>query len=199
MSEKKGGIKAPKALSPLERYLAYLDDIFEVEPEFYESELASADSKGILSIVYRNIPEEGYITAFTYGLSLMEHPDWLEGTKPELCISVESDSLDWALIPGFWASELGGECSFSYGEILELEEEVSEDSAMDSFFLFAPSILEAEDYSDIDIGLPYRINFVSLYPIYASEIPIYKQIGIENFWKHAQYDNFSVKRPSINE
>lgn len=61
-------------MTPIEKYLEYLDNIFQKEPEFYNNESLIDEVKGVTSIVYRDIPEKGFITAITYGLSLVEHP-----------------------------------------------------------------------------------------------------------------------------
>lgn len=85
------------SLTPIERYLNHLDNIFQQEPEFYKNDSLIEGIPEVTSIVYRNIPEKGFITALTYGLSLVKHPEWKFG-RPELCILVESSNLDWGQI-----------------------------------------------------------------------------------------------------
>ena len=183
-------------MTPIEKYLEHLDNIFQQEPEFYNNESLTEGIKGVTSIVYKNIPDEGFITAITYGLSLVTHPDWKSG-RPELCISVESENLDWGIVAGFIANQLRGQCPFSYGEVIDFGEQISEDSEMDAFLIFAPSTLSKEDYSDVDIGADYKINIAGLYPIYSSEIAVYNEIGFEEFWFHPDFDNYSITRKKI--
>jgi len=183
-------------MTPIEKYLEYLDNIFQKEPEFYNNESLIDEVKGVTSIVYRDIPEKCFITAITYGLSLVEHPDWKFG-RPELCISVESENLDWGIVAGFIANQLRGKSPFCYGETINFGEQISEDSEMDSFLIFAPSTLNKEGYSDIDVGTDYKINIAGLYPIYSEEINVYNQIGLKEFWFHPDFDNYSVKRKRI--
>jgi len=70
-------------------------------------------------------------------------------------------------------------------------------SEMDAFFIFAPSILDQEDYLNIDIGTDYKISIAGLYPMYSDELEVYEKIGLEEFWHHPDYDNYSVRRKKI--
>ncbi|MNJ91842.1 Suppressor of fused protein (SUFU) [compost metagenome] len=186
----------PTAKTPVEKYLQHLDAIFQREPEFFKNDSLIEGLPGVTSIVYRDIPEKGYITALTYGLSLVKHPDWKFG-RPELCISVESSHNSWALIAGYVANHLRGDCPFSYSQTINFGERISEDSEMDAFFVFAPSTLDKEDYLDIDIGLDYKINIAGLYPMYSEELEAYEKMGLEAFWHHPDFDNYSVNRKRI--
>jgi hypothetical protein len=179
-----------------ERYLEHLDGIFRQEPKFYKEDSLVDGLPGVTSIVYTDIPEKGYITALTYGLSLVRHPDWKYG-RPELCISVESSNLDWGQVVGYLANKLRGDCPFSYGQTINFREQISDDSEMDAFFIFAPSTLDQEDYLNIDIGTDYKINIAGLYPMYSDELEVYEKIGLEEFWHHPGYDNYSVTRKRI--
>lgn len=185
-------------MTPFEKYLEHLDNIFQQEPEFYNNESLIEGIRGVTSIVYRNIPEKGYITAITYGLSLVENNEWRLG-RPELCISVESENIDWGIVVGFIANQLRGKSAFCYGETINFREQISEDSQMDAFLIFAPSTLEKEDYLDINIGTDYKINIAGLYPIHSEEIDVYNQIGLKEFWFHPDFDNYSVKRKIISD
>lgn len=182
--------------TPVERYLEHLDSIFQKEPEFFKNDSLINGVPGVSSIVYRDIPEKGCITALTYGLSLVKHSDWKLG-RGELCISVESPSLDWGQVVGFIANKLRGDCPFSYGQTINFGERISDDSEMDAFFIFAPSTLNSEDYSNIDVGEDYKINIAGLYPMYSDELDIYSKIGLEAFWHHPNFDNYSVTRKRI--
>ena len=68
---------------------------------------------------------------------------------------------------------------------------------MSAFFVFAPSILEREQYSDIEIGASYKINIAGLYPIHASEIEQIAQLGLKDFWHHDDFDPFDVRRKAV--
>lgn len=190
--------KEKKKGSPIELYLKHLDNIFQREPIFFMGEKDRNGLSGVSVMMYKDVPEVGCITGITYGLSLVDHPDWKLG-KSELCISVESNNEDWAIAAGYIAEKLRGDCPFCYGETINFRKQISEDSEMDAFFVFAPSTLDKEDYLNIDIGLDYKINIAGLYPIYSSEIKILERIGLKDFWHHPNFDNYAVNRERISE
>lgn len=190
--------KAGKNQSPAEQYLNHLYQIFQQEPELYMEESLIEGVPGITTMIYRDIPKKGYTTAFTYGLSLIQHPAWKVG-RAELCISVNSSHLDWAQAMGYIANKLRGDCPFSYGQVINFEEKISDDSEMDAFFIFAPSTIDKEDYLHIDIGADYKVSIASLYPMYSDEIEVYENIGLEKFWHHPNFDNYKVNRNKIKD
>lgn len=179
----------------LERFIEHIEKVFLQEPEIFHFEPASKNSLGCSVFVYRDIPEPGYLTAVTYGLSLYPNKAWVD-SRPELIILVESTDINWARILGYLVSSYELQVDFSYGEIINFGEQISTESKMDSFFIFAPSILERKDFMDIDI-LDYKIHLTGIYPIYSSEIETIDTIGLEAFMKDKKYDLYSVKRPAI--
>lgn len=183
-------------LTPIEKYLEHLDKIFQVEPEFYKEKSLDEKFPGVTNIVYRDIPEEGMTTAITYGLSIIKHGDWKFG-RPELCIAVESADTSWGQVAGYLANQLRGKFPFCYGQTINFREQISNDSEMDAFILFAPSIFDKTDYLNIDIGLDYKINIAGLYPIYSSEFQKIEELGLEGFWKHPNFDLYNVKRKKV--
>ncbi|WP_222596968.1 hypothetical protein [Chitinophaga pinensis] len=62
---------------------------------------------------------------------------------------------------------------------------------MDAFFVFAPSIMEREDYTDIDVGADYKINIAGLYPMYADETEAYEKTGLKRLLASTDYDNIA--------
>ncbi len=183
-----------KKKTPVEKFMAHLDRIFRNEPEYYNEESKTNGIPGVTSIVYKDIPEKGMITAITYGLSLGNHPDWKFG-RPELIITVDSKDTSWAQVAGYLANNLRGDCPFSYGNTINFGEKISKDSDMDAFFIFAPSILKKKDYLNVDIGLDYKISIAGLYPIHKLELEFIDKHGLEKFWKHpAGLDIYNVNR-----
>ncbi len=191
-------IKKKEKGTPIEKYLNHLDKIFQQEPIFFTGEKDETGLLGVSVMMYKNIPEEGFVTGITYGLSLVDHPEWKLG-KPELCISVESTDENWAKAASYIAGKLRGECPFYYGQTINFNGKICDDSEMDAFFVFAPSTLEKDDYLNIDIGLNYKINIAGLYPIYSSEIEVIDKIGLKDFWHHPKFDNYAVNREKIEK
>ncbi|BDD01444.1 suppressor of fused domain protein [Persicobacter psychrovividus] len=185
-----------KKKTPVEKYMAHLDRIFQTEPEYYKEESKTDGIPGVTSIVYKDIPEKGMITGITYGLSLGNHPDWKFG-RPELIVTVGSKDASWAQVAGYLANNLRGDCPFSYSNTINFREKISEESEMDAFLVFAPSILDKKDFANIDVGLNYKINIAGLYPIYASEMEYIEKNGLEKFWKNPNFDMYNVNRKRI--
>ncbi len=183
-------------MTPVENYLNHLDTIFETEPLFFKNDSRLEGVPGVTSIVYKNLPEQGLITSLTYGLSTVKHDDWKFG-RGELCLSVDSQELAWGQVTGYLANQLRGKCPFSYGQTINFGEAIAPDSDMSAFLVFAPAVLQKEQYLNVDIGTDYKINIAGLYPIYKEEIDVYNHIGLEKFWKHPDFDPFNVQRPRI--
>lgn len=184
-----------KQKPPAEIYLDHLDSIFQKEPLFFKED-DNENQTNITTIVYKDIPEKGCLTAFTYGLSNFKNPEWKKG-RPELCISVQSKNLDWAHVLGYLVERSQGKFPFSYGQTINFREQIADDSKMDAFFIFAPTVLEEKEFLNLDLGLPYKVNIQGIYPIYAKELETIEKIGLEKFWKNPKYDHLNVKRKPI--
>jgi len=183
--------KAPK--TRLELFMDHLDIIFETEPEFFNG---SNEQPGITSIVYKNLPEDGMITGVTYGLSIADHQDWIKG-KPELIITVKSTDSSWAQAAGYIANKLKGVCPFTYGNTINFNAPISEESEMDAFLIFAPSILDQNDFLNINVSDNLPIHLSGIYPIYSTEIALIDEWGLEKFWHHPNFDMFDVNRKRV--
>jgi hypothetical protein len=178
--------------SPLEQYLDRLDELVGKKAEYYriteEQELPS-----IWVVVYKDTPDEGNLTAFTFGLSSSNHAAWKLG-RPELVISVNSSNIDWGLAIGFLVKRFQGKCPFSYGNAIRFGESICDESTMSAFFVFAPTILEKDQ---THIHLPDRvINIVETYPIYEEEMRIIEQIGAQRFFMQESVDFSNIRRPN---
>lgn len=139
------------------------------------------------------MPEPGYITGVTYGLSEVEHEEW-KLARPELIISVQSTDVAWPLAVAEMANQLRGKCPFCYGDLINFGEAVSPESEMSAFFVFAPAILERGDFLDIDVGGPRPVSIAGMYPIHDSERSLFGEIGLEAFWHYAGFDMYDVRR-----
>lgn len=179
----------------LETYREYIEKIFLQEPEIYAFRPVAPGHPRIATFVYSNVPEKEYITGITYGLSEYDNPAWVGG-RPELIISVRSSDTSWGRSAGFAAARFQMDSDFAYGSILDFEQPISSDSDMQAFFLFAPAILDRSEYSNISLDY-YRINIVGMYPIYKEEILTIKNIGLEKFVKHPDYNMYEVNRKKI--
>ena len=139
-----------------------------------------------------DFPEPKVITAITYGLSLGKHKDWKFG-RPELMVTVESDSKDWGLAAGYFAREFRGELPFSYQTLLTLDTPISDGSDMTGFLVFGNPVFH-DGEAHLELGqLP--INVSGLYPIYPGEAELLPKIGLERFWREGDWDPIDIHRP----
>jgi hypothetical protein len=145
----------------------------------------------VFVFVYDNWPEDGFSTGFTFGLSDADHPDWKLG-KPEVMISVASHDESWAFAAACVAERLRGRCPFCYGDTIRFGSAISEESELDAFLVFAPPFLE-KSQSCVELG-DFTCNIVGLYPIFSSEIALYEEIGLKEFWHLPGWDPFDVHR-----
>ena len=176
-----------------ELFLSHLDRLTGgADAHFSAIESTVPALPGITAIAYDDLPEPGHLVGFTYGLSLAEHDAWLYG-KPELCICVRSEDRRWVLAVAYLAEVLRGRSPFSYGDVLELGEPVSPESAMDGFVVFAPAVVEEADAS-IDVGEDLPVHLVGMYPTYESERDYIDEHGLEAFWALGP-DPYDVRRP----
>ncbi len=134
------------------------------------------------------------ITGFTYGISLANNPLWRFG-KPELCISVRSDDVRWPLALGRIGEGQRGN-PFQIGDTINIGERIASDSDMTAFVIFAPAVLDREDYTGINIGETLPINLSGLYPIHEAERRYIQDHGIGAFWD-LDWDPYDVSRPSV--
>ena len=183
--------------SRVEKFLGHLDRLSGgVEPLFFPVESTKPGLRGVTTIAYRNLPDD-LLTALTYGLSLAEHEQWRHGS-PELCMSVRSEDLIWAHALGFLAETYRGDCPFAYGNTINFGEKIAAESEMTAFVVFAPAVLDREDYVGIDVGVPGHeghdvVNIQGVYPIHEVERQFIIEAGLEAFWKLG-WDPYDVRR-----
>lgn len=178
-------------MTPGERYKAHLDQLTAgLEPNVHPMEPSRPDLPPVSVLTYVDLLGPGDLTAFTYGLSLADHPDWRYG-KGELCISLRSTDVSWALAMGYLAESLRGTCPFTYGNVIPLGK-ISAESAMTDFLVMAPGFLD-EEASRVDVGGDRPIHIAGLYPIYESERRYLEAHGLEAFWD-LDWDAYDPRR-----
>ncbi|WP_433172950.1 suppressor of fused domain protein [Actinoallomurus sp. CA-150999] len=159
----------------------YLDRLNEWAGDEPESHLVTPSEAElpVFTFTYRGQFGENTISGFTYGLSLVRHPDWRLGS-PELFISMDSENLNWTLAAGYVATAWRGEKRYSAGDAFDLGDPISPDeSEMSVLLLFLATDLDPE-FTRVE--LPDRvINIVQLYPMYESEMPLLEEKGPAEF------------------
>jgi len=146
--------------------------------------------------IWRDLPEPGFTTGVTYGLSEAEHPAWKLG-RPELLVSLKTEREDWAFCAAYFASTFWGEKKFSYGDLFTLDEPITEGSAMSGFVVFGPSLLDrAQAKVELD---RCTVNIVGMHPIYAGEAALIQSKGFDAWWGSLSQDGiYEVDRPDVS-
>ena len=79
---------------PAEPYIAALTSRCGEPASVVGVESDHPDLGMVLAIAFRDCPQPGLLTGFTYGLSAASHPAW-QAAKPELVITVQSADEAW--------------------------------------------------------------------------------------------------------
>jgi hypothetical protein len=165
-----------------------------VEPLFWPIESTWPGHEGMTAIVFRNLPQDGLLLGFTYGLSLAERDEWRLG-RPELSMCVKSDDPVWVLAIAHLAEQMRHDCPFSYGDTINFGEPIMTGSSLDGFVVFAPIALDQAD-ARVEVGDQVPVNIVGMYPTYASERRFIAGHGLEAF-RNLDRDPYDVTRPAV--
>jgi hypothetical protein len=161
------------------------------------SEIKEVQSPGkprIYVFYFDDLPEKGYTTAVTCGLSNSTHPAWKFG-KPELIVTMKSRSRSWGLAAGIFASTFFDEKRFSYGDMFKLDDPISEEGEMNTYLVFAPSFLD-KDAARFELK-DRIIHVAGMYPVYDEEIAIYDRIGLKAFWHSEGFEMYNPRRGRV--
>lgn len=184
-----------KLMNNAELFIQHLDRVTgRAEDAIRPVKLTDADLPDVVVFVYKNWPEDGFITGFTFGLSAANHPDWKYG-KPELMISVESNDEAWAIAIGYLAKQLRGKCPFCYGNTINFHEKISAESDLDAFLIFAPPFLTKEQMS-VKLA-DFTCDIAGMYPMFSSEMSLCHELGLERFWDLPDWDPLNVHRKPL--
>lgn len=178
-----------------EAFQFHLQQVFGEEDFIRKMAAPMPGAPPVRCYFYKDLPEPGYLTAVTYGLSLGHHPDWQHG-RPELMVCVKSAEEAWGLAAAYFAASFRGEKSFRYASLFSLDSAICAESPMRGFFTFAPPLLEPEQARVELSNKP--VNLVGMYPLYEGEISLLPRIGLEAFWNHDDFDPYDVKRPDLS-
>jgi hypothetical protein len=180
------------------RYLEQLLLITGKKPtEVHEIAPAKPEGGRVRAVVYADTPEPGYVTGFSYGLSLVRHPEWTSNGR-ELVITVRSDDIGWASVPAETAAALRGMCAYAYGQAIGYMKPYVESSEMSSIVVADPAVRWSSgpvDLSPAEIGRTGQdlVDLVGVYPVYASERDFVYAKGFDALWR-LEWDRFDPLR-----
>ena len=175
----------------VEKYLEHLDTIFKVEPTYFK--YSEDESPALHTFTYKGIPEEGMISGFTCGLSLVE-PPYNGNVRNEFLVSVDSEDISWVMAAADIVLKHRGNAAFQVGDTINFNAQVSKESGMSSFFIWHQGLINE---SHELICLPeWHVRILQLFPIYDDERLIIKEHGPD--WLMELVDDPSdVKRESV--
>ena len=161
----------------IEQYLDAIERLTgQSAAEFFQIKAAPG---GVYVAHFKNVPTQGYSTAFSCGLSTRHHRNWVYA-KPELLISVNSLDDSWGLAMGDIIVRSSPDWTFSYGTIVRFGEQISSESEMTDFGIYK-NCLYSETASLLQLESE-RIHLTQLYPIYANEHATIRKKGFEGFF-----------------
>lgn len=170
-------------------YLREVSGYFDTPPVYYKI------TPEVKVIAFEDQPEVGWTFYFTFGLSSLNHPEWIN-SRPELIVVVDSYDSSWGTTIGEIIASAPQECFFEYGDIFYDDVPISEESKMDSYFLFANTWIEEKD-AYIRLSDRY-IHFSEMYPIYKEEKEIIHAIGPTEFFLLEEWEMFNVRRKMLD-
>jgi hypothetical protein len=176
-------------MKPATLFLNYLESLFKQEAIIFRG---ASSEDGLIepaALVFENVPEIGFMTVVTYGLSFTNHEDWKLNRRPELVLTIDSLDKDYAIALADLVSSSRGKIPYLYGERINTGK-IFKNSNVSGFVVFAPLFVPKEAYLDIDLGFDYNVCLNGIYPITNGENEIIDMIGFENFWKDG---NFNLK------
>lgn len=177
-------------MKKIEIYLKHIEEICGEGGKFFKIS-DPGENPPITVVSYPGVPESGCTTAFSFGLSSVAYPEWVN-SRPELVISVNSLDSAWPIAMGEIIRNGRGRCAFSYGMILDFGQPIAEDSKISCFLVYACTVLHD---SDLAVQLPdRRIHLSQVYPVYKSETSAILEVGAEGFVTALGIDLFDVQR-----
>jgi len=159
----------------VEKYMDWLSQIAGIEDEIISIENQSPQ---IFVSFYNNLPDKGCKTAYSFGLSSANNTAWTN-SRPELVISTSDSDNSWGLAMGEIIKQYRYEKNFSYGDVFNFCEPISDNSDMSCFLIYANSLYEpGDDIVDLDDRV---IQLCQLYPIYHDEMKTISKKGVKYF------------------
>ncbi|MDQ0933317.1 hypothetical protein [Streptomyces turgidiscabies] len=142
------------------------------EPDIGDVPVREPGDGAVLALVYADVPERGFVTGFTYGLSPFLR---VNGQAParELCITMRSTDPAWARVPALTVAALRGLCPFDPGMVVGYKKPYVPPSGLSSLVLAsAPPSLSLTGPLDVTApGAQARdlVEIIGAYPVYSSE------------------------------
>ncbi|MFF3659122.1 suppressor of fused domain protein [Streptomyces olivochromogenes] len=183
----------------LTRFVERLGTMVGAEPDIQAVPPRELGDGEVFALVFADVPEPGFVTGFTYGLSPWQRA---HGQPParELCITMRSRDQAWARVPALTVAALRGLCPFSPGSVIGYMKPYVAGSGLSSLVLAGPApalaLPEAIDLADSDATPEDLVRIVGAYPIHASEREAIRFWGPATVWD-SRWDPYDPARPAV--
>ncbi|GAA3001694.1 suppressor of fused domain protein [Actinokineospora diospyrosa] len=173
----------------LANYLARLNSMTEVVPELHEMRPRVPNDGRVLAVVYTDVPEPGYVTGFTYGLSLIRP----SGGR-EISITVRSGEVEWAKVPARSVAVLRGLNPLDPGHTIGYAGALVEGSPLHHLLLSERN----EPWHLDPIALPGEdpVEILGAFPTHDSETDFVRTHGVDALWR-LDWDRYDPLRPPV--
>lgn len=159
----------------LDEYTAELSRLLDFQPDEIH-ECPPLPSERCVILIGYNFPEPGYVTAFTFGVSFFDNPEW-KLSRPEFGICLKSSNNWWRSL--CLLNQKFRHSTFEQGTVLDVGSAVATDCDMNAF-LIAPFLLSEAPMTEME--LPHsRVNLSQLVPVKLAEADVIRRIGIAEF------------------
>lgn len=186
----------PDTSERVAQYQALLDSLTGMTASVSNIEPVREPSDGrVIALAYADFPEPGYVTGFTYGLSLVRHAEWGEVGR-ELTLTVRSDNIDWAQVPARSVAGLRGFGPFRRGQVLGHAGPYVPESEMSAVVLGEPALGSSLVPSVLDLGEHDEIELVGAQPIHRAELQFVREFGADALHSRIE-DRFSTVRGPV--
>lgn len=146
--------------SSVERYRDYLEELMGSKAEIFRDKSVDKKLPNVFTLVFRDTPSAGTITAFTFGVCFSSLAAE-KGVKTELMLHVKSDNINWAHALGFIANHLREQCPFQVGQIVRFGQQIAADSPISNFLVNEP----ADHFQQvISLSKDLQVQLVQLEP-----------------------------------
>jgi hypothetical protein len=188
------------SIDRLNRYVGVLEALCGAPATVREFPPFKPERGRVTAIIFVDTPSEGYVTGFTYGLSLTRFSTWGASGR-ELSITVRSTAVEWAEVPARTVAGLRGMGSFHRGQVIGYKEPYVAGSEMSSILLVDPLQPWQSDLARLDLSLseaepPDLVEIIGACPIHASEREYVQKNGVELFLS-LEWDPFDPSRVSV--
>ncbi|MGW1213646.1 hypothetical protein ACWD5F_28925 [Streptomyces sp. NPDC002499] len=148
-----------------------LSSIVGAEPDIHEVVPRVIDDGGVFALAFADVPEPGFMTGVTYGLSPWQRLH--ERPVRELCITMRSFDPAWPRVPARTVAALRGVCPFNPGMVIGYKEPYVPPFGLSSLVL-APTLPVPALGNGIDVTAPGAdtddlVELVAAYPVWPSE------------------------------